>query len=121
MSATRAIGIGFSSDASVEDVLALLRAVAGTPERGTCLATLDRRAAIAREVAVVLGLQLLTFPAEVLVQVKAIVTPSPRAAERVGTPSVAEAAALLAAGPGARIVIPRRTGTRCTCALAESP
>ena len=43
------------------------------------------------------------------------------ASQRVaGVPSVAEAAALAAAGPGARLIQPRIAHPRATCALAES-
>lgn len=120
MSRRRAVGFGCSSAASVDDVVALLRASIGVVTEATCLATLDRREAIAREVAAALEIELVLFPAAVLAQAHAIVTPSLRASALTGTPSVAEAAALIAAGPGARLVIPRRTGRRCTCALAES-
>jgi cobalamin biosynthesis protein CbiG len=120
VSRRRAVGFGCSSAASVDDVVALLRASIGAVTDGTCLATLDRREAIAREVAAALKIELVLFPAAVLAQVHAIVTPSLRAAALTGTPSVAEAAALIAVGPSARLVIPRRTGRRCTCALAES-
>jgi cobalamin biosynthesis protein CbiG len=45
-------------------------------------------------------------------------TPSAVVAAHVGTPSVAEAAALLSAG-GA-LVVPKRRSARATCALAEA-
>jgi cobalamin biosynthesis protein CbiG len=120
VSRKRAIGFGCSSAASVDDVLALLRATVGVSVQGTFLATLDRREAIGREVAAALELELIVFPAAVLAQAHAIVTPSLRAAALTGTSSVAEAAALTAAGPGAQLIVPRRSARRCTCALAES-
>jgi cobalt-precorrin 5A hydrolase len=120
VSRVRAIGIGCSTRASVDDLLALVRASVGELTSRTCLATRDRRETIARSLADALGIELVLFPAETLAQVRAIATPSLRVAELTGTPSVAEAAALTAAGPGARLIIPRRTGRRCTCALAES-
>jgi cobalt-precorrin 5A hydrolase len=46
-------------------------------------------------------------------------TRSARAEIEVGLASVAEAAALSAAGPGARLVLPRIAGAGVTCALAE--
>ncbi|MCC1494732.1 cobalamin biosynthesis protein [Cognatishimia sp. F0-27] len=50
-------------------------------------------------------------------------TQSPTVAERRGTGSVAEAAALAAAGPGARLIAARviSTDRMATCALAEGP
>ena len=50
-------------------------------------------------------------------------TPSPRQPARYGGGSVAEAAALAAAGPGARLLQPRTIapGGRVTLALAEGP
>jgi len=47
-------------------------------------------------------------------------TPSPAAAKRLGLPvSPAEAAALAAAGPGARLLGPRTVAGPAVCALAE--
>lgn len=115
----RAIGIGCTSDAAVGDVLELLDATVGDARDITMLATLDRRAAIARAVAAKLGLDVALFSAETLRAIPGVRTISARTAASVGTPSVAEAAALAALGPGARLVVERRTGRRCTCALAE--
>lgn len=120
MNVRRAIGIGCSTHARVDDVLALVRATVDELTPATRLATLDRCEEIALVVAADLGLALIVFPADVLARVLGTTTHSQRAAATVGTPSVAEAAALAAAGPGARLVITRRTGLRCTCALAEA-
>ncbi len=46
-------------------------------------------------------------------------TRSDKALEATGHASVAEAAALAAAGPGARLVLPRIQSAMATCALAE--
>lgn len=50
-------------------------------------------------------------------------TPTPRAPARYGGKSLAEAAALAAAGPGARLLSPRATSPdrHATCAIAENP
>jgi len=45
---------------------------------------------------------------------------SPRVKELFGVPSVAEAAALAAAGPKARLILPRITLGPVTCALADT-
>jgi cobalt-precorrin 5A hydrolase len=117
----RAIGIGASSDAKLEDVLALIQATVGHIGAWACLATLDRRADLARQVAERLDLELRLFPAEQLAATPGTVTISSRSAGAVGSPSVAEAAALAALGPTGWLAIPRKTGILCTCALAELP
>lgn len=117
----RAIGIGASSDAQVEDVLSLIQATVGHIGAWACLATIDRRAGLAREVADLLDLELRLFPAAQLAVTPGTVTISSRSADAVGSPSVAEAAALAALGPAAWLAVPRKTGILCTCALAELP
>ena len=52
---------------------------------------------------------------------KQAATRSARALASYGVGSVCEAAALAAAGPGARLRHPRITGARSACALAEGP
>jgi cobalamin biosynthesis protein CbiG len=64
------------------------------------------------------GWPLVTHAAPALREV-AVPTPSAVVATHVGTPSVAEAAALLSTG-GALLVAKRRSA-RATCALAEAP
>jgi cobalt-precorrin 5A hydrolase/cobalt-precorrin 5A hydrolase/precorrin-3B C17-methyltransferase len=49
----------------------------------------------------------------------AVPTPSDVVARHVGTPSVAEAAALLSAGPGAQLLVAKRRSAHATCAIAE--
>ncbi len=48
----------------------------------------------------------------------AVATPADPGLERLGAPAVAEAAALLAVGPGSRLVVPKRTGRYVTVAAA---
>jgi cobalt-precorrin 5A hydrolase len=48
-------------------------------------------------------------------------THSARAEREVGLASVAEAAALAAAGPGGRLILPRIAAAGVTCALAQGP
>ncbi|WP_280306975.1 cobalamin biosynthesis protein [Nocardia neocaledoniensis] len=93
-----AVGVGARPRAAAESILAAVRAVAGTDVVG-CLATIDRRAgdpgvrAAARELRVAIR----CFTAAELAQVD-VGHRSDRTAAAVGTPSVAEAAALLAGG-----------------------
>lgn len=46
-------------------------------------------------------------------------TPSARVEALVGVAGVAEAAALVAAGPGSVLVVPKTKSTRATCAIAR--
>lgn len=48
-------------------------------------------------------------------------TPSDYVMSEVGTPGVAEAAALAAAGPDAELIVPKTKSKRATCAVARSP
>lgn len=78
-------------------------------------------AAIA-EAAAALGLPLIWIARESLRGEQGrCLTRSARAEREVGLASVAEAAALAAAGPSGRLILPRIAGGGVTCALAERP
>ena len=113
-------GMGASTGAPAGEVAALLEAAladAGLARASLAeVATLDRKASEPGIVA--LGLPVRTFPAAALAAVP-VPSPSPVVEAAVGTPSVAEAAALLAAGPGAELVSPKRAGAHATVALAR--
>ena len=115
------IGMGCSSRAVSDDVVALILTCVGAVVPDTILATLDSRYRIGETVAAALGLRLMLFPASALARVAGIATQSQIALRSSGTPSVAEAAALIALGPEARLSLPRRTGRLCTCAVAVLP
>lgn len=66
-----------------------------------------------------LGLPLVAVPQEALAAAPAI-TVSLASLREAGVPSVAECAALAAAGPGARLVVPRVVVGPVTCAIAQS-
>jgi cobalt-precorrin 5A hydrolase len=122
----RAVGFGASSAATVEDVLALVRATAMELHGAATitLATVTAREGLGRGVAAALGCRLAIFaPAELarVADEAALTRISARALAAIGAPSVAEAAALAALGPRARLIVTRRTGRGCTCALAELP
>ena len=121
MTTRTAIGIGASSKAVVEDIINLIRESIGAVESGTVLASLDRRSEIASFVATRLGVDLVLFPAEVLAQVGGVKTRSAASAIHTGSDSIAEAAALAALGPKAKLVLERQVGNQCTCALAALP
>lgn len=65
-----------------------------------------------------LGVELRTFPADTLAR-QDVPTPSAVVADAVGTPSVAEAAALVAAGPGADLVVAKQRSSEATVAVAR--
>ncbi|WP_232797285.1 cobalamin biosynthesis protein, partial [Blastococcus atacamensis] len=112
----RTVGIGLASGVSAEEVLAAVDAVLPDPGAPVRLATLDVRAREPGLVAAAAqrGWPLTGHPAERLRQV-VVPTPSPGVAARVGTPSVAEAAALLGGGS---LVVPKTVHGRVTVALA---
>jgi cobalt-precorrin 5A hydrolase len=120
----RAIGFGASTLATVADILELVRTTSEAAP-GTApflVATVDVREEMGRDVAAALGCKLVVFSAAELAHTATaagLSMVSVRAAGSVGTPSVAEASALAALGPTASLVVARRTGRRCTCAIAE--
>ena len=111
-------GVGASSNAAADAAAALLdTALAGLARESLAeVATIDRRAA--DPVVTSLGLPVRTFTAEALAAVD-VPTPSEVVRAAVGTASVAEAAALLAAGPGAELVVPKQAGKEATVAIAR--
>lgn len=118
---TLVAGIGASTAPPPDEVAALLgEALAGAGVSRSSLraiATIDRRA---REPALeALGLPVIAYSAGELARVN-VPNPSGVVEAAVGTPSVAEAAALLAAGPDARLIAQKRASVHATVALARS-
>jgi cobalt-precorrin 5A hydrolase len=118
-------GVGFRRGASVHDILAAVRlaldaaGVAG--ETLDALATADFKASEAgfREAAARLKLPLVACAPPDLERVaEKTLTRSARVEAAVGVPSVAEATALVAAGPGARLLGARVATRVATCAIA---
>jgi cobalt-precorrin 5A hydrolase/precorrin-3B C17-methyltransferase len=112
------VGVGASSNAGADAAAALLdTALAGLARQSVAeVATIDRRAG--DPVVTSLGLPVRAFTTEALAGVD-VPTPSEVVRAAVGTASVAEAAALLAAGPGAELVVPKRAGKEATVAVAR--
>ncbi|MDK3018415.1 cobalamin biosynthesis protein [Pseudodonghicola flavimaris] len=117
----RVAGIGFRAGAPVAALRAALDLAGGAVE---ALATLDRKADAPqiRALAAERGLPVLSMT-EATLGLQITLTQSPNQIARFGTGSLAEAAALAAAGPGARL-----TGSRvispcgmATAAIAEGP
>jgi cobalamin biosynthesis protein CbiG len=111
------VGVGASRGVGAAEVLAAVDAVLPVDAGGAVrLATLDARA---RErgfldAAAARGWALVGHPADVLAAV-AVPTPSGRVSAAVGTPSVAEAAALL---HGGSLLVPKTVCGRVTVAVA---
>jgi cobalamin biosynthesis protein CbiG len=109
-------GIGCSLGCPPEELLELIE---NTLPDGTlaALATVDRRAVEPAMLAAAetLGVPLLTYTAEQLAQTP-VPTPSATVQRHVGTPSVAEAAALRA---GTNLLVAKQKTEHATCAVAE--
>lgn len=127
------VGVGASRGVPVEEILTLIASAladAGcspeSPESLAELATLDAKADEPGlvEAAARLGVPLITYSAEELASVE-VPTPSDAPRTAVGTPSVAEAAAL---ARGGELLVPKRKSApadgqpaRATCAVVRRP
>ncbi len=114
------VGVGCATDATPADVA---EAVASALDRAALswssvaeVATIDRRRD--HPAIVALGRPVTALPAPTLADVP-VPTPSAVVARAVGTPSVAEAAALAAAGTDATVVVPKQVTARATAAVAR--
>lgn len=117
----RIAGFGFRTNATVDSLRDALYAAggsAGVAALATAAAKAD--AAPLRALAAEFGLPVQAIPPEELASVPTL-TASVRVTERYGVGSVAEAAALAAAGPGARLLAPRAVSRdgMATAAIAE--
>lgn len=101
----RAAGIGFRGAATVASLMDALERAGGGAEL-LASASVKAEAPVAQALAAELGLVICGFGREALAA-QVVLTQSAKVAERFGTGSVAEAAALAAAGPGARLIGPR--------------
>lgn len=114
------VGVGSSIAAEPEEVLALVTttlAEAGlSVDSLQTVATIDRRRH--HRGITGLGLAVTAFTAERLARV-AVPNPSDAARRAVGTASVCEAAALLAAGDGADLIVEKRRSKNATVAIAR--
>ena len=113
-------GVGASTGApadAVELLLVSALAAAGLARASVAeVATIDRRAT--DQAVVGPGLPVRAFSADALASVD-VPTPSEVVRAAVGTASVAEAAALLAAGPGAELVVTKQVARQATVAIAR--
>ncbi|WP_324785439.1 precorrin-3B C(17)-methyltransferase [Streptomyces sp. H51] len=117
------VGVGASKGAPAEEVLGLVEEAlreAGLSARSVAeLATVDAKADEPGIVAAAerLGVPLVTYPAGELAAVD-VPNPSDAPLAAVGTPSVAEAAALLGGG---ELLVPKRKSAMATCAVVRRP
>jgi cobalt-precorrin 5A hydrolase/precorrin-3B C17-methyltransferase len=118
------VGVGTTSDATESDldnaVDEALTAVGLAAGSATTVATIDRRSGhpAVTALATRLGAAVRSYAAA---QLDAVTVPSPSqvVADAVGTRSVAEAAALLAAGDGGALVLPKVATGKVTVAIAR--
>ncbi|MBF6329448.1 cobalamin biosynthesis protein [Nocardia transvalensis] len=112
------VGLGFRPGASAESILAAVRD-AVNPCRIRCLATVDRRATEPglRAAAADLAVPIVAYTSEELASVE-VPNPAARTAAALGTPSVAEAAALRAA-PTGELIASKRVVGGITVAVAK--
>jgi cobalt-precorrin 5A hydrolase len=117
--AMRVAGFGFRKGATVAALADALQR-AGGPLGVTALATAEDKVAGLQGFAATLGLPVIGL-ATVTLAVQQVLTHSPRVSALYGTGSLAEAAALAAAGPGARLTGPRAQSAdgTATAAIAE--
>jgi cobalamin biosynthesis protein CbiG len=109
------VGVGASSGATVEEVLAAVDAVLPAGADDVRLATVEAREVVVARAAARRGWPVLAYRAADLAAVP-VPAPSSRVATAVGTASVAEAAALLGGGS---LVIGKTVVGRVTVAVAE--
>jgi len=124
--ATVFAGIGASRGAPEAEVAELLeealREANLAPQSVAAIGTISLKAdeaainAVARE----MGVPLRIFDANELAAVN-VPSPSSVVLAETGSPSVAEAAALLLAGEGGKLVLSKRKSAHATCALAVAP
>ncbi|SHE89360.1 cobalt-precorrin 5A hydrolase [Kaistia soli DSM 19436] len=120
-------GIGCRKGAPQQDILAAiaqaLQAAMLSPDRLDLIATAAEKGGeegIAAAAAAFGCPLVLVPPGELKIAGEKAVTRSERVVALFAVPSVAEAAALAAAGDGAQLVAPRRVAGMATCAIAVS-
>ncbi|MFF0814211.1 cobalamin biosynthesis protein [Rhodococcus sp. NPDC003318] len=114
------VGVGLRDGVAAEAVLEAIGDIVDDPADLRALATLDRKAteSAVATAAAELGVAVLGFTADELAAVP-VPNPSGRVAAEVGTPSVAEAAAVLGSG-GGDLLVRKRARDGVTVALART-
>jgi cobalt-precorrin 5A hydrolase len=123
-----AAGVGCRRGASAPDIEAAIRAALAsaniTADALDVIATIEAKSAEAgiHAAAEILGVSVVIVPEpELATAGDRVETHSERVFAFAGVGSVAEAAALAAAGPSAKLIAPRVAMGAATCALAASP
>lgn len=123
-----ALGVGAELGAPPEALLDLVRATLAehglSPHAVACVVSLDLKAAepAVHALAAELRVPARFFPAEQLAEeTDRLASPSAAVFRETGCWGVAEGAALAAAGPEGRLLVPKRKGRRVTCAAALAP
>lgn len=117
-------GIGCRRGTPAEDIDAAIRAARNALDCTGDISVIATETSKAdepglREAAHRLGVELMSFTSDELGSVASrLLTVSPAALKHKNTPSVAEAAALLAGGANARLLGPRIANATTTCAFA---
>ncbi|MBV0892716.1 cobalamin biosynthesis protein [Paracoccus sp. Z118] len=116
----RVVGLGFRARASLGSIEELFRRLQVIPALTLALPEFREEHPVVHELQA-LGFRVTLVP-EAALNGLSTFTRSPRILARYGTGSLAEACALVAAGPAARLVLPRvMSADRCaTAALAQS-
>jgi cobalt-precorrin 5A hydrolase len=121
-------GVGFRRGAEAGEIVALVEQALGraalAPDALDRLATVEALAGLPAFTQAAQRLAVAAFPVgeeALAAAAPAIRTFSPRSHAAHGVGSVAEAAALGAAGPGAALILERIASPSATCALARSP
>lgn len=119
-----AIGLGCRKECASEAIVAIVRralaACSGVEGVRRLFSLVEKSGEPGlRMAAETLGFELVFLPHEALAAVATrVLTHSPAAQRRFGLASVAEAAALAGAGPGAKLLMPRLAANGATCAVA---
>ncbi|MBC8038509.1 MAG: precorrin-3B C(17)-methyltransferase [Rhizobiales bacterium] len=125
---TLAIGIGCERGTSPADVISLVENTLVQNRLASasiaCIASIDVKS---DEPAIHAAARRFNVPSrfftasELSAEAPRLKNPSEIVAKEVGTPGVAEAAALAAAGPASELVVEKTKGQRATCAIARAP
>lgn len=122
------LGVGCERGADPDRLLALVEATlagAGLAAGAVaCLASIELKMdePAVHEAAAALGVPARFFTAaELEAETPRLATPSETVFRATGCHGVAEGAALAAAGAGGALVVAKRTGARCTCAVGRAP
>jgi cobalt-precorrin 5A hydrolase / precorrin-3B C17-methyltransferase len=118
-----AVGIGCERGTSVEEVQALINETFSKHNLSKSAIASYASIDLKEDEAALSALERVVFfsAAELSQQKSRIANPSDYVENTVGTPSVAEAAALAAAGDEAILIVPKTKSKRATIAIAEAP